>query len=327
MTIESTLHESLDLFAGLCAVGDLGGITVESIQGGHHLSARVTGKIWWMQEEYPISVWTGLRDGTISGGGADATWLQIRDEAVDIAHGPFAQTVMRLSPAKFLPHLTKAVELNIALYDAAMDVLQCAETQGDLDALLQELSRLAGEARSLVEHRGYAQLAHNDILLNCANTILGGITVSESPDVPHAFELNADTLDPATNAKAKIKVGWIKVPGTSNYTHSYQIGEARCFAHDDDDIDQLMQNVQPESRRHYLHAFDHLHQAAHAVGDYANGKVGEAVAEASAIDEPLSDVERHQIAHETLADVLVELNQFISMISVEPGPEIHGHEH
>jgi hypothetical protein len=324
MNLVSSLDYALDEFTGICAVGALYNAGVETLTAGHTMSVKITGSLYWNKLEHPIAVWSG--DQAEVPGTPDAdTWLRLEDRTMRLSQ-PVQAGFFDIVPTAVLKGVVDAIAQMSAMLEAATDALDCAETEHDLTAILERLKTIASESKSLIEHESEALLAHTDIMFNCMVDLLGNMTVTESTDVHLAFDLGAETLDPATGDKVKIRVGWAKADEISHqFVHSFEVGSVSCRAHDDADMDRMLETFPETSREHYRHTFIHLHQAAHAVGDYAAGKVGEAIAKASTVSDPLFHVERHEITHRVHAEAVEELSPFVWQMSGEPGRG--GHEH
>lgn len=326
MHIESPLNIALDEYAGLCAVGHLSNLKAELFGDPGVAAFRLSGATYWKPVAYNLAIWQGNEDGSAPPDGDPEIWVQFQDQTFKLSDGLLEAEIRRTAPSEFLNELLDTCNQLIAIYSAALDAISAATTREDTQAVLNELARIASEAKGALDYEGDALLAESDLMFNCAITLLEGITVKEV-EPPHlSYEIMADTLDPATNAKVKIAVGWVLRPGEQNgYTHSYIIGDASCLAHDQPDIDRLMATVHPEARAHYLHAFDHLHQVAHAASDLSAAKIGHAIAEASTWQAPLDAFERHEIAHRVHRESLEQLNTTAWTFSERDIPPSHRH--
>jgi hypothetical protein len=326
MNLASSLSFALDEFTGICAVGSLYNAGVEAITAGHSMGIKITGTVYWDKLEYPIAVWAGDHNGVPGTPDADI-WLQLGEETMSLSM-PVEDRLFDIVPTKALRGVVAAIAQMSAMQESAMDALECAETDYDLTATLEQLKKIASASKTLIEYGGEALLAHSDLMFNCMVDLLGNMTVAESADVHLAFDLAAETLDPETGNKVKVRAGWAKADETShNYTHCFELNGARCQAHDEAALDRMLAGYPEASQEHYRHTFVHLHQAAHAVGDYAVAKAGEAIAKASTISEPLLHVDRHELTHKVHADVVNELNPFTLEMSGEPGRGGHEHKH
>jgi hypothetical protein len=326
MNLASSLSQAIDEFTGICAVGAVNDARLDTFTAGHSLAVKITGTAYWDETGLPMAVWAGDLDGNPGTADAD-TWLQLGDATMSLSK-PLDPGFFNMVPTKALRSVVSAVGQMAAMLGPAMDALECAETEYDLDATIEQLKRIVVESKSAIVHGSEALIAHSDLLFNCMVDLLGNMSVTESEAVHLGFDLAAETLDPDTGKKVAVKVGWAKADETSHqYVHSFQLGGASCRAHDEEDMYRMLYTLPAESREHYRHTFIHLHQAAHAVGDYAAGRVGEALAKASTVDEPLLHVDRHELTHRVHAEVAAELDSFVRKMSGEPGRGDHGQQH
>ena len=322
MNLATSLSHAIDEFTGFCAVGALYYPDIDVVRAGQFTAARVTGAVYWDKERCMIAVWVGHRGGGPGTSGCLDAWLQLRDEVFNLAG--FESMIVGVVPQDSLDEVTAAIRQATGMLQFANTALGCAETAYDLISTLQQLKRIASESKSLSECESEALLAHTDLMFNCMVDLLGNMTVAESANVPLAFDLTAETLDPASGDKVTIKVGWAKADETlHNYTHSFELNGSKCQAHDELAVNLMLATYPEASREHYLHTFTHLRQAARAVGKYAVGKAGEAIAKASSAGEPLLHEERHEITRKVHADVVAELNPFVREMSGEPGRGSH----
>lgn len=329
MNLASSLSPALDEFAGICAVGALDTPAVEAISVGQFLLPKITGATYWDKTLYPIAIWAGDSDGGFVSADDMNAWLRLGEETMDLS-GPFEQKIARIVPADALTHVMAAIFQASGMLQSANDALEPAETEDELNATLEQLQQIASESKSAIEYEGKALLAHTDLLFNCMVDLLGNMTVAESADAHLAFDVAAETLDPATGNKVKIKACWTRADDPAHQsTHTFRLGDMQCQAHDEDDFARMLAALPESSREHYRHTFTHLHQAADAVGEYAAGKVGEALAKASTVNEPLLHVDRHAITHKVHAEVVEELDPFVWEMSGEPGRggQEDGHQH
>lgn len=326
MNLATSLSHALDKFTGICAAGSVYNAAVETTTAGHFMAVKITGTVYWDKLEYPIAVWSGDRSGTPGTPDAD-TWLQLGEELISLSK-PLDARFFDMVPSKALPGVIAAISQMSAMMHSATDALECAETEYDLNSIIEQLKRITSDSKSLIEYEGEALLAHSDLLFNCMVDLLGHMTVTESPDVHLAFDVAAETIDPETGQKVKVRTCWAKADDVSHhYTHAFELRGAKCQAHDDADFDRMLAGYPESSREHYRHTFTHLHQAAHAVSEYAAGKVGEAIAKASSVDEPLLHIDRHELTHKVHALVVKELSPFAWEMSGEPGRGGHEHQH
>ncbi|HEX9225112.1 MAG TPA: hypothetical protein VF885_00475 [Arthrobacter sp.] len=324
MHIETPLSIALDDYAAQCAVGNLSNVHIEPTPQGASLALKFTADTWWEEAEYALTMWVGK--GAPSTDGESAGWVKVRDLSIDLGAEHLEDSLSTVVPMPSVPHVIESIDQLLALMSAAVGAIVCADTEEDLTAVMAELTRLSGGARSAAELAKAREKARGDLMWNCTMDLLGGITITEAESPHLSFDVAAVTMDPTTQQKANLRVGWI--PARENarqYTHSYQIGDDACYAHDDADIDRLMALVPDDSREHYLHVFDHLHQIAHAASDYADALAGEAIAQASTTDRPLDAFERHDLIHEVHKEALVIMNPVAWTLSGEPGLPHHDH--
>lgn len=324
MNLAFKTSPALDEFAGICAVGAMDSPALEAIPLDPYLLPKVSGIAYWDKTAYQIAMWAGDRDGGPGSAGDMRAWLRLGDETMDLA-GPFEAKIAELVPASGLPTVMGAIAQASAMLNSANEFLEYVEDPIELAAAFEHLQEIAGSSKSALEYEGDALLAHTDILFNCMVDLLGNMTVVESQDVHLGFDVAAQTLDPETGNKVEVRAGWAKTEGTDDYVHSFELNGARCQAHDEAAFDRMMAAYPAASREHYRHTFTHLHQAAHAIGDYAAAKVGEAIAKAGTVDQPLLHVDRHALTHKVHADVVTELAPFVWKMTGEPGRGDHKH--
>lgn len=322
MNLATSLSHAIDEFTGFCAVGALYYPDIDVVRAGQFTAARVTGAVYLNTEMCMIAVWVGDHGGGPGTSGNIDAWLQLGDEVFNLSG--FESMIVRVVPPDSLDEVTAAISQATGMLQFANTALGCAETAYDLISTLEQLTRIASESKSLYECESEASLALTDLMFNCMVDLLGTMTVAESANVPLAFDLTAETLDPASGVKVTIKVGWAKADETShNYTHSFELNGSKCQAHDELAVKLMLATYPEASREHYLHTFTHLHRAARAVGKYAAGKAGEAIAKASSAGGPLLHEERHEITRKVHADVVAELNPLVREMSGEPGRGSH----
>jgi hypothetical protein len=326
MHIETPLSIALDDYAAQCAVGNLSNVQIEPTPQGSTLALKFTAETWWDEEQYALAMWVGKGNGAPSEDSQSTGWVKVQDRSIDLGAARLEDSLSTVVPLPSVPHVVESIDQLLALMAAAVAAIVCADDEEDLTAILTELTRLSGDARSAPEMAKAREKARGDLMWNCTMDLLGGITITEA-EAPHlSFDVAAVTMDPTTRQEARLRVGWIPTRGNAmQYTHSYQIGQESCFAHDDADIDRLMATVPEDSREHYLHVFDHLHQIAHAATDYTAALAGEAVAQASTSDCPLDAIERHELLHEVHKEALVIMNPVAWNLSGEP--ELPKHDH
>jgi hypothetical protein len=326
MHIETPLSIALDNYAAQCAVGNLSNVQIEPTPQGATLALKFTADTWWEDKQYALAMWVGKGNGTPSTGAQSTGWVKVQDRSIDLGAERLEESLSTVVPLPSVPHVIESIDQLLALMSAAVGAIVCADNDEDLTAVLTELTRLSSAARSAPEMAKAREKARGDLMWNCTMDLLGGITITEAESPHLSFDVAAVTMDPTTKQEAKLRVGWI--PSRENarqYTHSYQVGDDSCYAHDDADIDRLMAMVPDDSREHYLHVFDHLHQIAHAASDYADALAGEAIAQASTTDRPLDAFERHELIHEVHKEALVIMNPVAWTLSGEPGLPHHGH--
>lgn len=327
MTRAPSLTPAIDEFTGICAVGALDNPAVEAIPFGQYALPKITGATYWDKVLYPIAIWAGDRQGGPGAADDIQAWLRLREETTDLS-GPFEEAIFRLVPTDALPHVMAAIAQASGMLQSANDALAFADTEDEVNTIIDQLKQIASESKSAAEFEGEALLAHTDLMFNCMVDLLGNMRITESPDAHLAFDLAAETIDPATGNKVKIKACWARNDDASSQSaHIFQLGDAQCQAHDDDDFERLLSALPESSREHYRHTFTHLHQAADAIDKYAAGKVGEAIARASTVDAPLLHVDRHAVTHNVHAEVVEELNRFVWKVAGEPGRGGHEHQH
>lgn len=314
--MDTASDNALDRFAGLCAIGTLADIEVEPLQTGPLLSAVVTGTVWFQKRRYDMEAWAGLRTGppsTIME--ENSLWLNINGETLDLGSAEAAR-IGELVHDESLQDIAAAIDQITALLDASLKVFSFVRTEWDLDKALDGLS-LAADTKIVVEHELDAVVAEMEFTTNCCNTLLRQVAVSESADVHLGFDVAAVTLDPGAGAESEIGVGWID-PG-DGFVHAIRIGTRSCQAHDDADVAELMTPLSEESKGHFLHAFNHLHQVSDAVGRYAVAKAAVAIATASTVENPLLAQARHQRTHDAYAMAAKRLNDLALELSGQAG--------
>lgn len=315
----SQLESALDCFTGLCSLGDLAKGSVEPSDDTSPWDARIKGTAVWNRTEYRLEIWAGFRDWTPKAMAAGTSvWLSLEGETFDLSTGGKGQ-IDRMVPKEFASGMAAAVNQLTALLRACLSALHSAASKAERDYALEQMKLAAGTIRSNWEYEADAVIAQSDLLENCSNTLLSRVCIRESGNVHLAFDVTAVTLDPCTGDETGIGIGWMKSEDSGS-THSFRIGTAECLAHEDDEVERLLDTVPEASRGHYLHAFNHLHQIAHAADNYANAQTRLAIAEAGTAQDPLLAVERHDAAHVVHSGLAEKLTAYALEVSSEPDP-------
>lgn len=312
--MDTASEHALDLFAGLCAIGSLADIDVEPLSNGPLLSAAVTGTAWAHKRRYDMEAWAGLRTGppsTIME--ANSFWLSINGETIG-PDGAGAARIRDLVPEESLQHIAAAADQIMALLNASLMVFSFVQTERDLDDALDGLDQ-AADTRIAAEYELDALIAELDFTTNCCNTLLSRVTVAEATNVHLGFDVTAVTLDPNTGEESEIGVGWTDSP--EGMVHEFRIGHRSCQAHEEDEVQGLLDSFSSDSKAHFLHAFDHLHQISDAVGRHAVAKAAEAIAAASTVANPLLLPDRHAITHREYSAAASSLNDLALKLSEE----------
>lgn len=312
--MDTASDNALDLFAGLCAIGTLADIEVEPLLTGPLLSASVSGTTWFLKRRYDLKAWAGLRTGPPSTVTEENSfWLNINGETVDLG-GAGADRIRELVPEESLQHIAAAADQIMALLNASLKVFSFVQTEWDLEDALEGLGE-AADAKIVVEHELDALVAELDFTTNCCNTLLSRVAVAEATNVHLGFDVTAVTLDPASGSESEIGVGWTE--SRDGPAHAFRIGTRTCLAHEEDEVAGLMAPFSEDSKAHFLHAFDHLHQISDAVGRYAVAKSAVAIATTSTVENPLLARARHDITHREYAGAARKLTELALKLSAE----------
>lgn len=317
--IEMKLESALEEFNAICALGHLdeAGVDTAGGGGGGPWDTRITGVAVWARNEYRMRIWGGYRDGSPEAMAAGSSvWLSLGEETFDLARDEPGQ-MDRAVPKEFVTGMAAAVSQLTAMLRACLDVVKTAGSEAELTYAFEQMMLAAASVRSTAEHEVESLLAENDLLMNCSNTLLSRVRVQESVNVHLVFDITASTTDPSTGTEADIGVAWTKNSEGAN-THSFRLGAAECPAHDDGEVERLMAGLSADSKGHYLHALNHLHQVAHAADRYSDAQTRLAIARAGTTTDPLRADERHQTAHAVQSAAAEQINAFIRELFDEP---------
>lgn len=323
-------HEAHDL-AELCEAHGLLNVRFEPITNGPHVALALEASLDLSEdEEFDLRVWIGMKDGRASTAQQPRTWISIDDEIY--AYGSTANMLDLLSeyPDHLIDELWESITIAIRImFDANRD-LEHARAMA-VEFVVGQLNDFATDTWDDDDDDDDGAMdgieAMEAFVANCAIDLFRAVTVTEAMDAHLGFDISARTVDPVTEEENQLRVFWRTEPGTGEFVHCYGLGSAWCPAHDgDENLPELMATVPSEARHHYLHAFDHLHQIAHAAAEVANDNLAAAVEMIEDDDAgPLTEDDVHQLSHQVYASTLVELNPIAWSISGEP--DLPSHEH
>jgi hypothetical protein len=312
----------------LCETHGIINLKFTPISHGSQVAMAVTAVVDLDEEDFVVRVWVGLEDGRPSAAMRPRTWIAVDDEV--FRHGNRADKVAMLDNFDIEVHedLWDALQALIGVMHRANGNLEFARYMA-AEYVASQLNEAAGDTWDEADERRpnvtKGRDAMESFVSNCSVDLFRAVTVTESADAHLGFDIAASTVDPATEQVTPLRIFWRTDPGDEQFVHCYGIGNAWYEAHgDDEDLTELLAAFPEESRHHYVHALDHLHEISHAAAEVADANLSAAVALVEGNDGPLSDEEVHQLSHDVYASTLVELNPLAWSISGEP--ELPGHE-
>jgi len=310
-------------FIELCEESGLQNVRFTPVFNGPNVALTLDADLdLGFEDMTEIRTWLGFEDGRPSAAKRPRTWVAIDGDPYPYGNAAHREALADDYPEEIMGELWDAVTAAIRImHDANHDLehMRAMAVTFITEQLNSSASATWDEADEEVDSvEAFAS--------NCAIDLYRAVTVTEATDAHLGYDIAARTLDPSTGDEKPLRVFWRTDPESRKFIHCFGIGDAWCPAHEGDEkIAELMATQPAESQHHYVHAFDHLHQLAHAASGVAEENLAVAVAMMEVEDGPLSEDDVHQLSHKVFASTLVELNPLAWSISGEP--DLPAHEH
>lgn len=299
----------------LCAEGGVTSVKITPVRAGLLATMKVSGVISIEGDAHELSVWLGLASGRPSTTAHPKMWLELDGNIIgNVDYGGFM----------FTDDIHKDWQVPIMIAGGALERI-CYASNNDLkNAVQSAIDGVSGNMNALaadtwVTHPTDRKMKESlkEFIRNVSVESLTEVTITETPDVHLGLDVSAVTVEPSTYRRVQLRAFWAPMPEPVRHAHRFAIKGAEVDAHGD--LGSFLETVVPMgTEHHYEHALNHLHQVAHAAGEYAEAMCEKVVDGWSAEGRKASVDQIHAMRHELFKSTLVHLNPLAWRISGEP---------
>lgn len=300
----------------LCAQGGVTKVKITPVRAGLLATMKVSGVVKIDGEPHDISVWLGLASGRPSTAANQKMWLEFDGEVIgNIDFGGFMFTVEDLPDGAKGPIMMAGMALERICYASNNDLKEAV--QAAVDGIAGSMNALAADTWLTHPIDKKMKAALGEFIRNVSVESLTEVTITETPDVHLGLDVSAVTLDPSSYRRVPLRVFFAPRPEPEQHVHCFEIKGSVVDAHQD--LGMFLRSTVPMgTEHHYEHALNHLHQVAHAAGEYAEATCERVVAGWASEGHEASRDEIHAMRHDVFKSALVLLNPLAWDISGEP---------